>query len=375
MHAAKPARGAALDLDRARRAADARDVVDLRRAASGLAHPVVQAVVPRCGGDQLLPDELLGDGAVVDRQQVGFRELHGGRQPCEMLHEAYVDDDRLEPPGDPRTEREPHVVHGLDRAHELRALQQPEGTLVGRRRRASAEPRVHQLVAYGAGDGDQYIVQDVDARAWLVLEEVVTVRSGDMSVHLEGVDYASTLGVGLHRRRHATHEEVVAKMREERAVARLADRLRALLDQICRHLVADAAQVLGEGHWVQPQVLDPAHGDGDAAQGELEQRTRDDDVQLRDVLEEVAQGDDGARAGLDLVEEEEVASRHDALAEDGLELRQDACCVELPFEEPMEVAAALEVDRAQVIGEAPSAEVAYRPGLADLPSAAATSIG
>ena len=132
-----------------------------------------------------------------------------------------------------------------------------------------------------------------------------------------------------------------------------------------RHLVADPHQVLAEGHRVEVELLHPAYGYRDLAQRELQQRSGRDHVQRGHLLVEVAQRHDRARAGLDLVEEQQRASRRDAGPAVQFELPDHGPGVEVVAEAAVQVAPLLQIHLDQRVelrlGKAPD-----QPGLAHL---------
>ncbi len=172
----------------------------------------------------------------------------------------------------------------------------------------------------------------------------------------------------LDGRRHPADEQVIAEVCKQEVVRDLVGLVRTECNDARRDLVADAPKVLLESHGAGPQVLHSPDGDRDVRECELEERARGDDMEARQVFVEVAQGDDGSRARLDLVQEEQVPTGNDAHAERRLECGEDGSWVEGSLEEAVEVTPAFEVHDVCTAGEALLAQGRHGPRLAHLAS-------
>ena len=115
--------------------------------------------------------------------------------------------------------------------------------------------------------------------------------------------------VCVDRFRHAPGEEVGSQPIEEPVVERGVHASFELegIDHGGESRSVHGAEELREGHWPHVQVAHPAdrHGDPVVRKGEIEERPRREHRQIAHVLAEVAEGGNGLRHGLDLVEEEQ----------------------------------------------------------------------
>ena len=292
------------------------------------------------------------------------------RDPCQPLHQAHVQHDRLEPAARPHDGRQAAAGNGADARDELRALQNAERRLGGGPGGVRGESRVLELRADRPGGLRQHVVQCIRAHARPVLGEVVPERGHQQVVDVRRLEHAAAGRVGSHGRRHPAHAEVVAEQGEKRGVTGLGQRLRATADDARRDLVTDGAEELREAHRVEPEVLDPPDGERSLPDRELEQRSRRYDMQLRHLLEERPQRHDRPGACLDLVEEQEVVPGDDATTKRELEVGEDPGRGEVAREHAVEVAPHLQIDRDGSRREPSAREVRDEPCLAHLTSAA-----
>ncbi len=79
-------------------------------------------------------------------------------------------------------------------------------------------------------------------------------------------------------------------------------------------------QEFREGHGTHVEELHPPDGKGQVLQGEFEERPGGNDMQLRAFLEKISQGYDGARAGLDFIQKQEVLPGDNPGIDEDLEL-------------------------------------------------------
>ena len=95
-------------------------------------------------------------------------------------------------------------------------------------------------------------------------------------------------------------------------------------------ILAQGLEILGEGHGVHLQKLDPADRKGDLGEREFQQRARGDDVQLRAFLKKIPQRHDRPGAALDLIKEQERFARHYPALKRKLQLREQFCGAQVP---------------------------------------------
>ncbi len=130
-------------------------------------------------------------------------------------------------------------------------------------------------------------------------------------------------------------------------------------------LFADCGKVFRKTKGMEMQELNPADGKGNIPQGEFEQRTGGCHMQFGHFFVKIAEGGNGPRAGLDLIEDQECVARVQFLSEKDLEIGADSFRAEIALKNSVKCWIAFEINESHRIKMA-LAERLERIGFADL---------
>ena len=241
------------------------------------------------------------------------------------------------------------------------------------RRRPHIASEVHVLdFPAGVAGGE---IEDLDdpreaARAD-VAREVLPIGFDDGVMDLAGLPQPTRPREGRHRFGHAADEQVGAKLFEEAVVERRIQSATDLErgDQLGQPLFAGAPQELGEGHGSHMEIRHPAHGHPQPmlGEGEVQQGACRQHGEIAAVFPQIAEGWQGLRHRLDLVEEQKRAPADRPDAGQGFKGPEEVGWI-VPGEGGAEVGVPFEVDLRQgpfpPLGEEP-----HQRGLPDLPGA------
>ena len=285
-------------------AAIARDqVIGLRRSAALFARPGVE--FPVLGNQQLLCDELLGELAAVDGEQVLLAQLHIRRQMRQPLHQSDIDQRRFEAPAvDTGAERQSRRPHGWDLVQDLRPAQQIERLVYGGIGAALRKPRVLDLIRDSGGAAVEHLIQALLVRTRRVLRKILSIGTWDLRLDLEGLQHRAVEVCGAHGLRHAADEEIPLELLEQQAVRHRGERRRRPAQNVVKRCVAPGQDELDEREGRHVQKLHPPHGKEHLTPREFQERAGGHDVQIGNALVQIAERAQRARAGLDLVEKE-----------------------------------------------------------------------
>ena len=340
-----------LDLDGDNLSADDGQVINLAHGALVGILPIEQFRFDKAVMDflQFETRKHLGGRTLVHEVNIRSLENVGGGQGEHRLHKSQVEEEILDVfavfLG---TEREAVGSGMLDWDYQPRESQHPEAELHRGRRHFLGSLSEDELLAGLPGDGAQHLPQQVWRDMAFVFGKVLHVGVEDVVV------YAAAFQKGLARYpfadglRHSANQKECAQL----LLQLVMDRLRkgcALPDVLLLEgeetVESLSREKLVEREGEQVERPDSPHSEGgQLLKGELQQRTRRYDVKLRIVLAEIAQGFDGVRTFLYLVEEEQRLAGNNGDAEGDADNLADAPDIHVVGETGMEIPLGLQVD-------------------------------